>query len=221
MQKSRERILQYLKEHGEATVDELAAVLRLTSVTVRHHLDILRSEGLVAVPAIRHRTSPGRPQYSYSLSEKATEHFPKNYCDLAAKLLDEVRAFHSPDTVNVFFEGVANRLSAAAPASVPGEALADRLDRAVSFLNDQGYVAQWEYTPEGCVLRTCNCPYEALAGGNPELCSMDLTLVTNLVGAVPQRLSRVVEGASSCAYLIPYAGRDEEHLAVSTLPGVG
>ncbi len=67
MHRTRTLILDYLKEHGEATVDDLAAVLDLTSVTVRHHLDILRTEELVAEPVIRHRNTPGRPQYSYAL----------------------------------------------------------------------------------------------------------------------------------------------------------
>ena len=100
---------------GQATVDELAEVLELNSVTVRHHLDILRSEGLIADPVVRHRNKPGRPQYVYGLSEKASTRFPKNYCELAAKLLEEVKSNAAPGSVNVIFEGVANRLSATAP----------------------------------------------------------------------------------------------------------
>jgi predicted ArsR family transcriptional regulator len=203
MQDTRKSILDYLKEHGPATVDELAAVLGLTAVTVRHHLDILRGEELVAEPAIRHRSTPGRPQYSYSLTAKASEHFPKNYCDLASKLIEEVKASAEPGLVNVIFEGVAGRLAMTAPPPVPGEPLAHRLDRTVAFLNQYGYVARWESAPQGgYLLHTCNCPYEALAGGNPELCGMDLALVGNLLGQVPQRVSRVVEGAASCAYLV-------------------
>lgn len=202
MQDTRKSILDYLKEHGEATVDELAEVLGLTSVTVRHHLDILRGEALVADPAIRHRSTPGRPQYSYSLTPKASEHFPKNYCDLAGKLIDEMKAGVEPDRVNVIFEGVARRLALTAPPPVPGEPLPHRLDRTMDFLNQQGYVARWEETEGGYLLHTCNCPYEALAEGNPELCSMDLNLVGDLLGRLPERVSRVVEGAGSCAYLI-------------------
>jgi predicted ArsR family transcriptional regulator len=203
MQKTRRLILDYLKEHGQATVDELAAVLRLNSVTVRHHLDILRSAGLVAEPTIRHRNTPGRPQYCYSLTEEASQQFPKNYCDLAGKLIEEVKASTPSNVVDLIFEGVATRLAQSAPELVPGEALPERLDRAVAYLNSQGYVAHWEKTEAGCLLQTCNCPYEALADGNPELCGMDLTLVTNLLGVAPERVSRVVEGAASCAYLFP------------------
>jgi predicted ArsR family transcriptional regulator len=192
-----------LKEHGQATVDELAEVLGLNSVTVRHHLDILRSTGLVGDPAIRHRNTPGRPQYCYSLTVEASRQFPKNYCDLADKLIDEVKANVPPQVINLIFEGVALRLADSAPALAPGEALPARLERAVAFLNSQGYVASWHQTDEGCVLHTCNCPYEALANRNPELCGMDLNLVTQLLGVAPVRVSRVVEGATSCAYLIP------------------
>ena len=205
MQQTRKLILDYLKENGQGTVDELAAVLDLTSVTVRHHLDILRSEELVADPMVRRRTTPGRPQFAYTLTDKASQHFPKNYRELAAKLLEEVKAFTPPQGVNVIFEGVANRLSAAAPKPAPGEPLPERLERAVAYLNTQGYVASWEHSEAGYLLHTCNCPYEALAGQNQELCGMDLTFVTNLVGLPVRRLSRVIEGASSCAYLVPEA----------------
>jgi predicted ArsR family transcriptional regulator len=203
MQQTRKLILDYLKEHGQATVDELAGVLDLTTVTVRHHLDILRGEGLVSDPLVRHRTTPGRPQFAYALTDKASQHFPKNYRDLAATLLEEVRAFAPPEGVNVIFEGVANRLSASAPRLVPGEPMTERLDRAVAFLNSQGYVASWEPAENGYLLHTCNCPYETLAEKNQELCQMDLSFVGNLVGGSIQRVSRVIEGASSCAYLVP------------------
>lgn len=205
MQATRELILQYLKENGEATVDELANLLDLTSVTVRHHLDVLRGADLVADPVIRHRSSPGRPQYLYTLTKKASAYFPKNYCDLAANVIAEFKATTTPEAVHVFFLTVANRMTALAPPLVPGEAMTDRLDRAVAFLNGQGYVASWQRTTEGYLLHTNNCPYEALAGQNPELCSMDLGLASNLLGMVPQRVSRLVEGATSCAYFVPYA----------------
>ena len=209
MQQTRQIILNYLKEHGPTTVDKLAEVLNLTSVTVRHHLDILRTEGLVAEPVIRHRTSRGRPQYLYALTEKASQYFPKNYDDLASKILAEIKAASTPQGVNVIFEGVASRFAAEAPRPAPGEPITNRLDRAVAFLNTRGYVAHWEATSEGFVLHTCNCPYEALAPQNRELCGMDNALIGSLVGAAPQCLTRVADGSSSCAYLICGAAAPE------------
>lgn len=201
MQPTRQAILEHLKTHGQATVDELAEFLGLTSVTVRHHLDVLRGEGLVSEPQIRHRISRGRPQYMFTLTERASAHFPKGYGDLAGKVLDEVRAM-DPQMVNVIFQGVAARLSAEAAAPSGEEPLPARLERAVRFLSDHGYVARWEAHADGYLLHTNNCPYEALSERNPELCQMDMVLVGNLLGVVPQRLSRLAEGATSCAYLV-------------------
>ena len=209
-QKTRQSILDFLKEHGPATVDELVKVLGLNSVTVRHHLDILRSEELIGDPVVRHRNKPGRPQYVYGLSDKASTHFPKNYRELAAKLLEEVKSNTPPGGVNVIFEGVANRLSASAPKSSVDEPISERLDRAVVFLNDHGYVASWERDADGYLLHTCNCPYEGLAKQNPELCVMDLTLTTNLLGGPVERVSRVLDGASSCSYRIPARAQQPE-----------
>ncbi|MDW8327190.1 MAG: ArsR family transcriptional regulator [Anaerolineales bacterium] len=200
MQTTRKAILDYLKQNGQATVDELAEVLDLTAVTVRHHLDILRREALVAEPVVRHRNSRGRPQHVFTLTQRASEHFPKNYDQLAGAVLEEIKT-HNPQLVNVIFEGVAARLSGEAPRAAD-EPWPERLDRAVQFLNARGYVARWEQTDEGYLIHTSNCPYEALAGKHPELCQMDLVLIGNLLGAVPQRVSRLAEGATSCTYRV-------------------
>ena len=202
MQQTRKIILNYLKEHGQTTTDELAEVLALTSVTVRHHLDILRGEDLVASPTIRHSASRGRPQYTYTLTGKASQYFPKNYDALASKVLAEIKAASMPQPINVIFEGVANRFAAEAPPLIPGEPFTDRLDRAVAFLNGRGYVARWESAPEGYLLHTCNCPYDSLTPEHPELCGMDRALVGSLLGTTPECLARLADGGADCTFLI-------------------
>lgn len=201
MQTTRKTILDYLKRNGQATVEELAEVLGLTSVTVRHHLDILRTEALVSEPVVRHRNSRGRPQHVFTLTHQASEHFPKNYNQLAGAMLDELKA-HSPQLANVIFEGVALRLNAEAPRPATDDPWHERVERAVQFLNERGYVARWEQTSDGYLVHTSNCPYEALAGTHPELCQLDMVLIGNLLGVMPQRVSRLADGASSCAYLV-------------------
>ena len=71
MQTTRQRILEILKEKRQATVEELSEELELTPVTVRHHLEILRGEGLISAPSVLRRPGPGRPQHTYALTEAA------------------------------------------------------------------------------------------------------------------------------------------------------
>lgn len=203
MQPTRKRILDYLKARSPATVEELAEVLGLTTVTVRHHLDILRSEELISDPAIRHRASPGRPQYLYALTEKASMHFPKHYDDLAAKVLAELKTVATPDQVNVIFMGVMNRPLAEGPRPQPGEPLPVRLDSAVAFLNERGYLAGWARTAGGYRLHARNCPFEGLAGEHKELCQMDQALLGNLLGVTPECTGRLADGSGECSFVIP------------------
>lgn len=202
MQSSRKHILEILKERGQATVEELGERLNLTTVTVRHHLDVLRSEGLIQDPLVKHRSTPGRPQYVYSLSPRASEFFPKNFDGLSNRLLESIRASLDPDRINLIFDDVAGRFAAAAPPPAPGETTEQKLDRVVAFLDTNGYVARWERVPEGYLLHTTNCPYEGIAASHPELCMMDMRLMTSLLGIEPECTGRVVEGCGSCSYLI-------------------
>lgn len=202
MQNKRQLIISILKERGSATVDELSKELGITSVTVRHHLDVLRSEGLVSEPVVRHRATSGRPQHAYTLTVKANELFPKNYDGLAMQLLDEVKAHSDMRAVNIFFEGVTRRLLIEAPRPAANEPMPRRLDHAVGFLNEKGYVARWENTDDGYVVHTCNCPYAGIADRHPELCAVDMNLIASLVGRIPERVCHLTEGGESCSYLI-------------------
>ena len=92
MQQTRRHILDILKAQGEATVDEIVEALQtrrgkqITAVTVRHHLTRLQEENLITAPQMRHRSTPGRPQHVYSLTQKAVAQFPNNYQQLASGL---------------------------------------------------------------------------------------------------------------------------------------
>jgi DeoR family suf operon transcriptional repressor len=209
MQQTRQYILETLHERGEATVDELVNALRvrinhdITAVTVRHHLDILRSEELVTAPAVRRRHTPGRPQYVYALTEKALDIFPNNYQNLTAALLNQIKANLPTPQVNTIMERVADELIARAP--LLNGTLEARLESVIKYLSQHGYEASWEPCPDGYLLRMYNCPYRGISSGHEELCGMDFRLVAGLVGIVPRRLARIAAKDESCVYLIPTA----------------
>lgn len=208
MQQTRRHILDILRERGEATVDDLVVDLRqrrsdtITAVTVRHHLNELLKENLIKVPAPRPRTTPGRPQHIYMLTEESKDYFPSNYQPLAAHLLGQICDKFPSREVNVILEGVADHM--AQEASIPSVPLNQRMDMVVNYLNEHGYNAQWEANTEGYVLRTTNCPYHHIAESNHALCEMDIRLVASLLGIVPRLLSRISEGDVNCAYMIPH-----------------
>jgi predicted ArsR family transcriptional regulator len=205
MQTTRQRILEILKEKNHATVDELSAALDLTPVTIRHHLDILRGEGLIGPPEVLRRPGPGRPQYTYTLTEAADDYFPKNYHSLADLLFDEIRDKVTPAELEQIMNSIADRMADRAPSSKRQHRPRDAMDAAVRFLNDQGYVARWEETPDGLyMLHTCNCPYERVAQAHSEICAMDANFVGQVVGRPTHRASHMAQGDNSCSYVFDF-----------------
>jgi predicted ArsR family transcriptional regulator len=156
MQQTRLAILEIIKHRGQATVDDIVDELQqrstaITPVTVRHHLKLLLEEGLITAPDMRRRATPGRPRYIYALTSKARDLFPNNYENLTLHLLDTLRHHVPADGVNVIFEGVADRMAAAFDCDPC--TFEERLDRAVAYLNANGYDARWESSTDGVVPR--------------------------------------------------------------------
>ena len=202
MQLTRERILNILKERGQVTVDELSRELGLTAVTVRHHIDILRSEGLVAAPLARRRKAPGRPKHIYALTEKASALFPKRYSHLVSQILDEVRAYSSPDEVDQMMKRIGERMANQATISDDDD-LEARLAATVEFLDGLGYMAQWEQSKDGdYLLHIANCPYERVSQRDRQVCTIDREMLTHLLGVPLQRVASVAQGDHQCTYVI-------------------
>lgn len=204
MQETRQHILEILKECNQATVDEIVERLQkrrgpITAVTVRHHLARLQSEDLITEPDLLHRSTPGRPQHVYGLTEKARESFPNNYQQLLVDLLDQIQERLPSDEVNVLFEGVVDKM--ASGIEIRGE-LDERLNIAVQFMNERGYAANWTKTDQGYMLTIANCPYHHVAESHNELCDMDMRLISTVLGRVPRLMSRASAGDPFCSYLV-------------------
>ena len=201
-------------------MEDLSAALdNLTPVTVRHHLDVMRTEGLIEPPVIRHRPSPGRPSYTYRLTPRAEASFPHNLRTLTTLLLTEMKTTLNEQQVNVIFEGVADQMSTLVEPPPPGETMEQRLSRVVEHLTEHGYMASWELMPEGYALHTCNCPY-GVADVHPELCNLDVRYISGLLGMVPHRLRHLAQGDSTCSYLIPFPVHENSLVASKTGPDI-
>ncbi|MCI0709007.1 MAG: ArsR family transcriptional regulator [Chloroflexi bacterium] len=208
IQETRRHILEILKDHSELTVDEIVDILhervekKVTAATVRHHLDVLKENGMVETPEVRRRDTPGRPQYVFVLTEKAGDYFPSNYAGLAEGLLSQIKAHLPGQQFNVILEGTAREMAAKAniPEDLPFET---RLDLVIEHLTEQGYQARWQPAEDGFLLETSNCPYEKVVQSHDDLCMVDMYLISTLLGIVPRRLGRRAEGDASCSYFIP------------------
>lgn len=213
MQATRFRILEIIKEQGDTTVAELALKLDMAPVSVRHHLDVLQGENLITTPRVRRPGTVGRPQQIYTLTEAASAHFPRSHDSLAARMLDEVKAMLPADQLHALFERIADGVARDALPLPADSSLERRVEHAVDFLNDHGYLARSERRDGHFMLVTLNCPYAGVAEQHRELCAMDMRLMNRLLGVTPTPVGRLSEGECRCTYRIddaPSGGRTQD-----------
>ena len=200
----RQKILDYLKRHGQATVTELAAHLDMAPVSVRHHLDLLIGDNLVEASRVRRKSGAGRPKRLYALTEHADALFPNNYQQLADESLSVLKRVLTPEQFAQVMLELANKTADRAPAGLEALPPDERLQEAIRFLNEEGYMAFCECGPGENILHTCHCPYRELVDGHPEICQIDQVLIRRLTGMTPVRLTHMAEGEIRCTYrLLP------------------
>ena len=89
MKSTRDRILQTLLNHPQATISELADSVNINTISARHHLTNLQADGLVQAEEVRHGV--GRPRLVYSLTDSGVEKFPTRYLQLTNRLLTQLK----------------------------------------------------------------------------------------------------------------------------------
>lgn len=198
-----------LKRQGESTVDQLAGMLDLTPVTVRHHLDILRADGLVEASAIRRRRGPGRPRFIYTLTAEAADCFPQCYDNLANELLDQIQTrLGKQDTRDILNAIAAKRLEQA-PKQDLSLSLEKRLKHTAAYLTEQGFIATWGKETGNWFIRICNCLYQKVSSHHPELCSIDLLVLEQLSGEKLTRVLSMTDGSHACVFQVVRPERDQ------------
>lgn len=188
---SRQRILEYIKKSRQASVAELSKALALTPVTIRHHLEPLRSEGLVAEPISRHKPGPGRPEMMYKTTPQADSFMPRNYGELCRCL---IQAVESPELTGLLTE-MGNSLGASAGAIGDTTVVA-------SYLEERGYFPSLDPGEGMIILKLANCPYLEVAENAPTLCEFDRSLIESLFGREVEMVGRIVDGEPVCTFHI-------------------
>lgn len=209
---TRREILDALRRSSGLTADQLADQLGVTAMAVRKHLAVLQQDGLLS--ATVERRPVGRPVHVYTLTPRAQQSFPQSYQDLTTELLGDLRALDGEEKIATLFQRRAERAYTALEPVVAGRSLVERLTTLTDYLDAQGYLADWEETPEGeYLLKEHNCAIYGVAQCIPEACSCELDLFRRLfadAGANIERERHVLEGDSHCCYRL--RPKDQESL---------
>lgn len=198
---NQERLLLFLRRHGEASMAELARGLGLTQVTVRHHIQELIRSGFVSPPEKRRRGGPGRPEQIYSLTEQAAPMLPGNLPELARALLGTLEARHGPEWLRKALAASGRQAAAGIQlASAPGSETF--VGDVLGALDERGYLAAaGRWSGRRCIT-FANCPYLAAARHSPAVCAFDQALMEGLLQEPLVLFQRIADHDERCMFLL-------------------
>lgn len=213
-ERTRDRVLGAVLEHGPVSAAELGELLGFTPAAVRRHLDALSKKGMVEVKLVSNAAAKaGRPARRYVLSSQGQAKLGNDYLDIARAALQELTALGGPAAVEQFvrsrYAEMEQRYRPFVEAA--GDSVEARAEALADALSQDGYVASSTVvggnSPHAAMLsvQLCqgHCPVQQLAAENPAFCDNETEVFTRLLGVDVRRLSTLAGGGHVCTTHIP------------------
>lgn len=197
---TKDGILHALKQTPQISIEELATLVDVSPITVRHHLNSLQAEGLVQLESVRRKV--GRPYYIYSLTEQGHELFPHRYFSLTNRILDELKTKLPEELVNQIFVGVVKSLIEEHKETFETLTFEDRLNYVTRLLADEGFLARWEKTDDGYKIIEYSCPYISVGQKHAEICTFDKELMLTVLDTPIEQHSCMLQGDDCCQFTV-------------------
>ncbi|MDK1080107.1 MAG: winged helix-turn-helix transcriptional regulator [Anaerolineae bacterium] len=197
---TKERVLRTLLNKPKTSINDLATAVGINPISVRHHVTNLQAEGLVDAQEELHGV--GRPRLIYSLTELGMEKFPTRYLRLTTRLLDQMKSSLPPPTVTKLFADMATNMAEDYSEQVQGLNIEERLDLVSELLTKEGFTVEWEKVGDQYRIHEKTCPYLQIGQNHPEVCTVDQTLISQMLALPAEKVQCILDGSSHCTYVV-------------------
>ncbi len=209
MTSTKDKIIQVILKQQKVTINDLAEIVGINPISVRHHILKLEGEGVVDSAEERHGV--GRPRRVYFLTEAGQEQFPTRYLRLTNRLLERVKENFPSHIVGQLFSQMGEDLAEDIVANQDVEKLPieARLDLLQDVLNSEGFSVEWEKTSDAYHIHELNCPYYHIGQNHPEVCAVDQTLISKMLSVSATKIQCLLNGDNYCTYVVPLVALNE------------
>jgi DeoR family suf operon transcriptional repressor len=197
----RRRIVRAIKSDEASSMSELASLLDISGEAVRQHLLHLEKDGWVIRFAQRQKEI-GRPHLHYQLTTAGEHLFEKNYDHLTIEVLDTlVKHLGENALKDVLTAMIEERVREWEPKLV-GLGTIERLNVLKDFYLKDDFYMEVVIKGNTYYLIERNCPFHNVAIRRPILCSVTVSVLTQLLGCKVQRVQRLQNGDGCCAFRV-------------------
>lgn len=194
-------LLQALKKHSGATLQELARQFSVSREAVRKQLFALEAEGYVKVQMLRRKTS-GRPTAAYTLTPAGDELFPRQYDELAIQLVEAIGTSLQPKQARKVFDVLVENKVRFWQPQLKDLSFAKKIQALKKlYLDDDAYMEVVEKNGKLYLVES-NCPYLNVAMRQPGLCNVTVNVLAKLLDSDVERIEKFQDGHGRCTFAI-------------------
>lgn len=198
---TQDSIVLFIKKNKEVTVAELCDYLKITSMAVRRHLNVLQGDALIDAELVRH--GRGRPFYKYRLTSKAENLFPSGFQNLAMDLLDAVYEQSGHQGVLELLTIRNKKRLASLTPRIESKTLPERVREVTKIFSEDGYMTEWEELPDGnFFIFQRHCAVHDVAQKYRQVCGLEPLLMESLLGVKVTREKYMLKDDPVCGYLV-------------------
>jgi predicted ArsR family transcriptional regulator len=197
------QVLEIMKGSEPKTAEQLGALLGMSAVGMRLHLNALARKGLVRFEERKGKV--GRPLRVWSLTDAAGVSFPDAHATLAVDLIGAVKELYGKKALRrlvVTREKDMRARYGRGLADAP--TLAGKVAALAKLRSEEGYMAEARKTSKGMLLVENHCPICAAATACQQFCRSELRIFREALGddVTVERVDHILTGARRCAYLV-------------------
>jgi predicted ArsR family transcriptional regulator len=191
-------ILDYMRRHGPARINDLVTETGVTATAVRQRLQRLMTDGLIERQA--ERIGRGRPNHRYAITEKGERLSGDNFSDLAVVLWEEIKAVENPEIRRGLLKRIADRFVAKYRGHVDGESLGERMASLVGLMGEREIPFEVNTNGGLPILSALACPYPDLAKQDRGVCTMEKLMLSEVLGETVRLSECRLDGANCCTF---------------------
>ncbi|MFT4925444.1 MAG: putative ArsR family transcriptional regulator [Phenylobacterium sp.] len=200
---SSDKILYLLKTRGPQTAQSLAALLDMTSMGARQHLQGLQEQGLTST--FDQAEKRGRPSRYWQLTEKSNTRFGDRHNDLTLNLIEAVQTvFGEEGLEKLIAEREKNSTLVYRSVIDTSSSLLEKAEALAKIRSEEGYMVTVESCEQGVWFFENHCPICEAATTCQNFCRSELSIFRQVLGSdvTVERKEHIVSGARRCSYLL-------------------
>ncbi|MBV7505397.1 hypothetical protein KW850_09035 [Bacillus sp. sid0103] len=197
----RRRIVRAIKTSGASSMSELASYLEMSGEAVRQHLLHLEKDGWI-IRIAETRNGIGRPHIRYRLTSAGEHLFEKNYDHLTIEVLDTLVNHLGMNALKEVLTAMIDERVRDWEPKLRGLSTIERLNVLTNYYAKDDFFMEVVKKGKDYYLIERNCPFHNVALRRPILCSVTVSVLTQLLGCKVHREQRLQNGDGCCAFRV-------------------